>query len=117
LENQRALKTPYYICYEELLEKYLKLLDYVQKQSGAKIILALKGFAMWSSFEVVAKYLKGCTASGLYEAKLAYEEFCKYNKRAEVHTYSPAFSDDDIKAIAKISDHIVFNTPSQLFGI
>ena len=115
MENQRALKTPYYICYEELLEKNLKLLDYVQKQSGAKIILALKGFAMWSSFELVAKYLKGCTASGLYEAKLAYEEFCKYNKRAEVHTYSPAFSDDDIKAIAKISDHIVFNTPSQLF--
>lgn len=114
MENQRALKTPYYICYEELLEKNLKLLEYVQNKSGAKIILALKGFAMWSSFELCAKYLKGCTASGLHEARLAHEEFCLYNPHAEVHTYSPAFSDDDIKEVAKISDHIVFNTPSQL---
>jgi carboxynorspermidine decarboxylase len=115
LENQRALKTPYYICYEELLEKNLKLLHHVQKESGAKIILALKGFAMWSSFELCSKYLHGCTASGLHEARLAREEFCRYNSDAQVHTYSPAFSKDDIKEIAKISDHIVFNTPSQLF--
>jgi len=63
------IKTPCYVCEEELLEKNLKLLDYVQKESGAKIILALKGFAMWSTFPLVAQYLKGCTASGLYEAK------------------------------------------------
>ena len=107
--------TPYYICDEKLLEKNLKLLEYVQRQSGAKIILALKGFAMWSSFELCSKYLQGATASGFYEARLAREEFCKYNTHAEVHTYSPAFSDSDIKEIAKISDHIVFNTPSQLF--
>lgn len=107
------LKTPCYVCEEKLLEKNLKLLDYVQKQSGAKIILALKGFAMFSTFELVAKYLKGCTASGLFEAKLAREEFCKFNKKAEVHTYSPAFKLEDIKEIVKISDDIVFNSPSQ----
>jgi len=108
------LTTPYYLCEEKLLEKNLKTLDYVQKQSGAKIILALKGFAMWSTFDLVSKYLKGCTASGLYEAKLAREEFCKYNPHAEVHTYSPAFKEDEIDEIAKISDHIVFNSPNQL---
>jgi len=108
------ISTPCYICEEELLEKNLKTLDYVQQQSGAKIILALKGFAMWSTFDLVAKYLKGCTASGLYEAKLAREEFCKYNEKAEVHTYSPAYKDEDIERIAKISDHIVFNSPNQL---
>ncbi len=104
------LKTPVYICEEKLLEKNLELLDYVQKQSGAKIILALKGFAMWSTFPLVQKYLKGCTASGLHEAKLARQEFY-----GEVHTYSPAFNDEDINEIAKISDHIVFNSPNQLF--
>ena len=108
------LDTPCYVCEEELLENNLKLLDYVQQKSGAKIILALKGFAMWSTFDLVAKYLKGCTASGLYEAKLAHEEFCKYNKNAEVHTYSPAYKEEDIDEIAKISDHIVFNSPNQL---
>jgi len=109
------IKTPYYICYEELLQKNLQTLEYIQKQSDCKILLALKGFALWSSFELVSKYLKGCSASGLFEAKLAREEFCKYDKTAQVHTYSPAFCDGDIEEIAKVSDHIVFNTPSQLF--
>ena len=114
MENQRALKTPYYLCEEELLERNLKILDDVQQRSGAKIILALKGFAMWSTFDLVSKYLKGCTASGLYEARLAREEFCKFSPNAEVHTYSPAFKEDEIEEIASISDHIVFNSPAQL---
>jgi carboxynorspermidine decarboxylase len=107
--NYDNFDTPVYICEEKLLEKNLKLLDYVQNQSGAKIILALKGFAMHSTFPIVKKYLKGCTASGLHEATLAHEYF-----KGEVHTYSPAFKDTDIEEIAKISDYIVFNSSSQL---
>lgn len=104
------IPSPCYVCEEALLEKNLELLDYVQQQSGAKIILALKGFAMHSTFPLVQKYLKGCTASGLHEALLAHEKF-----DGEVHTYSPAYKEEDIKEIARISDHIVFNSPSQLF--
>ena len=110
----QKLQTPYYVCEEELLENNLKILDDVQKRSGAKIILALKGFAMWSTFTLVSQYLKGCTASGLYEARLAKEEFLKYNSQAEIHTYSPAFSESDLNEIAKISNHIVFNSPNQI---
>jgi carboxynorspermidine decarboxylase len=112
--NYKDINTPAYICEEKLLENNLMLLDDVQKRSGAKIILALKGFAMWSTFDLVSKYLRGCTASGLYEARLAREEFCKFNPEAEVHTYSPAFKEEEIEEIAKISDHIVFNSPNQL---
>lgn len=118
MENNRTLEnipSPCYVCEEELLENNLKLLKRVQDESGAKIILALKGFAMWSTFDLVSKYLQGCTASGLHEAKLACEEFCKFNEKAEVHTYSPAYKESDIKEIAAISDHIVFNSPNQLF--
>ena len=114
MKKVKQLATPVYVCEEALLEKNLQTLDYVQKESGAKIILALKGFAMWSTFDLVAKYLKGCTASGLYEARLAREEFCKFNPDAEVHTYSPAFKDEEIEEIAHISDHIIFNSPNQL---
>jgi len=106
----KKIDTPVYICEEKLLEKNLIILDDIQKQSGVKIILALKGFAMWSTFELVSKYLKGCTASGLHEAQLAKECF-----NGEVHTYSPAYKEEDIKEIAKISNHIVFNSPNQLF--
>jgi carboxynorspermidine decarboxylase len=112
--NLSELKTPAYVCEETLLEDNLKILQDVQNRSGAKIILALKGFAMWSTFDLVSKYLQGCTASGLHEARLAREEFCKFSKDAEVHTYSPAFKEDEIEEIAKISDHIVFNSISQL---
>lgn len=104
------LPSPCYLCEESLLENNLKILERVQKESGAKIILALKGFAMHATFPLVGKYLQGCTASGLHEAKLAREEMNK-----EVHTYSPAFKEDEIEEIASISDHIVFNSPTQLF--
>ncbi len=103
------IATPAYICEEQRLESNLKTLDRVQRESGAKILLALKGYAMWSTFETVGQYLHGCTASGLHEAILAREEMGK-----EVHTYSPAFKECDIEEIARISDHIVFNSPQQL---
>jgi carboxynorspermidine decarboxylase len=108
LDISQLTHTPCYICEETLLEKNLQLMSRVQRESGAKIILALKGFAMWSTFDLVAQYLHGCTASGLHEAKLARE---KMNK--EVHTYSPAFKDEDIDEIARISNDIVFNSPAQ----
>ncbi len=93
----------------------MELLAHVQQESGAKIILALKGFAMWSTFPLVAKYLKGCTASGLWEARLAREEFCPHSRSAEVHTYSPAFKEEEMDEIARISDDIVFNSPAQFW--
>lgn len=107
-DPNKLSSTPVYICEESLLEKNLLLMQRIQDESGAKIILALKGFAMWSTFNLVGKYLQGCTASGLHEAKLAREMMNK-----EVHTYSPAFKDDEIDEIARISDDIVFNSPTQ----
>ncbi|BCD67716.1 carboxynorspermidine decarboxylase [Nitratiruptor sp. YY09-18] len=103
------IKTPAYVCEEALLERNLQILDDVQQKSGAKIILALKGFAMWSTFDLVKKYLHGATASGLWECHLAFEELGK-----EVHTYSPAFKEDEIDLIAKMSNHLVFNSLNQL---
>lgn len=102
------IQTPAYVCEEALLEENLKRLDYVRQTSGAKILLALKGFALQDTFYLAKKYLDGCTASGLYEAKLARERF-----GGEVHTYSPAFKEREIDEIADISDHIVFNSFAQ----
>lgn len=110
IDFSKVTHTPMYICEEDLLEQNLHILNKVQKESGVKIILALKGFAMFGTFSLVKKYLYGCTASGLHEAKLAREEMNK-----EVHTYSLAFKEEEIQEIASISDHIVFNSPSQLF--
>ncbi|MDR1460149.1 MAG: carboxynorspermidine decarboxylase [Campylobacteraceae bacterium] len=102
------IQTPSYVCEEALLEENLKRLHYVQQKSGAKVLLALKGFALQDTFYLIKQYLCGCTASGLYEAKLARDAFDK-----EVHTYSPAFKESEIDEITKISNHIVFNSFSQ----
>ncbi len=107
--NYHDVPSPSYVCDLTRLENNLKLLARVKEESGARVILALKGFAMWSTFDLVGQYLDGATASGLHEAKLAHEEL-----KGEVHTYSPAFKEEEIAEIATISDHIVFNTPSQL---
>lgn len=102
------LPSPAYICELPLLEKNLKLLKYVQDEAGIKILLALKGFALWSTFDLCKQYLKGCCASGLNEALLAHEKF-----GGEVHTYSPAFKESEIDEIIDISHHIVFNSFNQ----
>ena len=102
------MNTPYWLLEEELLERNLKILSLVKEKTGVKILLALKGYALWQSFDLVSKYLDGCCASGLHEAMLSDEKFKK-----ETHTYSPAFKENDIKNIANISDHIVFNSPHQ----
>ena len=101
--------TPCYICEEKLLENNLKLLKKVQDNADVTILLALKGFAMYSTFEMCKKYLKGCCASGLNEAILAHKEF-----GGELHTYSPAFKPNEFEQISEISDHIVFNSFNQL---
>lgn len=96
------------MCEEALLEKNLKILDHIQQQTGAKILLALKAFSLWKTFPLVRKYLQGVCASGLYEARLGFEELGK-----EVHTYSPAFKEKDFEEILKYSNKIVFNSWNQ----
>ena len=102
------LPTPAWVLEERLLQKNIALLDEIQVKSGAKVLLALKGYALWASFPLIRDTLHGCCASGLYEAKLAAEKFGK-----EVHTYSPAFKEEEIEEIASISHHLVFNSPQQ----
>ncbi len=101
--------SPSFVCEERLLKKNLELLKKVQDESEVKILLALKGFALWSTFDLCKQYLYGCCASGLHEAILAKEEFGK-----EVHTYSPAFKEEEIDEIIDISNHLVFNSFNQL---
>nr|MBS9782784.1 carboxynorspermidine decarboxylase [Arcobacter sp.] len=77
IKNFEDLPTPAFVCEEELLEKNLKLLKKVQDEAGVNILLALKGFSLYYTFDLCAKYLKGCCASGLNEALLAKNEFKK----------------------------------------
>ena len=108
-EILNTLPSPCWLLEEKLLRKNLKILKNIKDKTGVKILLALKGYALWKSFDIAREYLDGCCASGLNEALLAKEEFKK-----EVHTYSPAFKKEELEQISKISNHLVFNSQNQL---
>jgi len=108
LTSLRDLPTPAFVVDTALLERNLQVLAGVQKVSGAKIVLALKGFAMWSLAPLIRQYLPGVTASGVHEAMLGREKF-----GGKVHSYGPAYSDDEILLLAELSDHLSFNSFNQ----
>jgi len=102
------IPSPCFVLEEERLERNLRLIDRVQQEAGVEIILAFKGFAMWSAFPIVKKYLKGATASSLHEARLCFEEM-----GTRAHTYAVAYQPDQFQEIASLSSHITFNSLSQ----
>ena len=101
--------TPSYIVEEDKLIKNLEVLQSIEKCTGAKVLLAQKCFSMFYEYPLIAKYISGCTASGLYEARLGYEEMGKEN-----HIFSPAFREEEFSEITDICDHVIFNSVAQL---
>lgn len=103
------IQTPVYLLDETLIEENMRILRYVKDRTGCKILHALKAYASFATFPVMADYLDGVCASGLNEARLGREEFGK-----EVHTFSTAYSDKEIRQILTHSDSIIFNSFYQL---
>ena len=105
----QAIPSSAFVLDESRLRRNLALISYVQEKSGGQIILAFKGFAMWSTFPLLREYgISGATASSLNETILAAEEM-----GGEVHVYAPAYSDEDFPEILRRADHIVFNSVRQ----
>ncbi|WP_288279550.1 carboxynorspermidine decarboxylase [uncultured Prevotella sp.] len=102
------MKEPVYIIEETLLRRNLQLIADVAKEADVEIILAFKAFALWKTFPIFREYINSTTASSLSEARLALEEF-----GAKAHTYSPAYTDEEIDDIVRCSSHLTFNSLSQ----
>ncbi|WP_129074420.1 carboxynorspermidine decarboxylase [Helicobacter pylori] len=110
MKKYSAIPTPCYVLESERLEKNAKILEIVCQQSGAKVLLALKGYAFWREFGILRQKLNGCCASGLYEAKLAFEEFGGRESQKEICVYSPAFKEAEMSAILPLATSIIFNS-------
>lgn len=100
--------SPCYVVDEVMLERNCQLLDRVQRESGAKVLLALKAFSMYSLAPLIGRYLSGICASGWHEARLGHEAF-----DGEVHTFSVAYTERELSEILAVSRHVVFNSFSQ----
>ncbi|MBV6653353.1 MAG: carboxynorspermidine decarboxylase [Mameliella sp.] len=100
--------SPAFLLEENRLRRNLELIKRVQERAGVAVILALKGFSMWRVFPLVKQYLRGATASSLYEARLIYEEM-----GVRAHTYSPAYIPSEFDDLITFSSHITFNSLSE----
>lgn len=103
------LQTPCYVIDKRQLEENLKILREVADEAGCKILLAQKAYSCYDTYPLIAKYLDGTTASGLFEARLGYEKMGKEN-----HIFSPAYKEKEFDEIVQICDHILFNSIAQV---
>jgi hypothetical protein len=108
LDTFEEVRSPMYIVEEAKLRRNLQLIASVATRANVEIILAFKAFALWKTFPIFKEYIRSTTASSLSEAKLAFEEF-----GSRAHTYSPAYTDDEIGEIANCSSHLTFNSLTQ----
>ena len=104
----QEVATPAYVIDEKQLIHNLEILKGVQDRTGCSILLAQKAFSMYACYPLIAKYLKGAAASGLFEARLAYEEF-----PGENHVFNPAFQDKEFSELLQYCDHFVLNSVAQ----
>ena len=109
LEKLRSLPTPCYVIDEERLRGNLEILRGVQERTGAKILLAQKAFSCYHLYPMIGEYLAGTACSGLYEARLGYEEMGREN-----HVFSAAYRESEIDEIISYCGHIIFNSFAQL---
>lgn len=107
-EYTDRVETPCYLLSEDVISRNCSILGTVQQRTGARILLALKAFALPALFPLIAKTLHGVCASGPIEAQMGREDFGR-----EVHTYAPAFSPGQMAWVIRYSDHILFNSLSQ----
>lgn len=107
-KNLFQIPSPCYVMEEELLRRNLALIHDVAERADVEIILAFKAFALWKSFPIFREYISHTTASSLFEARLAKEEF-----GSKAHTYSPAYTEEEFEEILDCSSHITFNSLSQ----
>lgn len=111
--RRQDLNTPCYIIDESALVKNLEILHRVEVESGAHVLLAQKCFSCFSEYQLIAKYISGTTASGLYEARLGAQEMAR-PFGTQNHVYSPAYRPKDVDELADICDHMIFNSRAEV---
>jgi carboxynorspermidine decarboxylase len=108
MTDYSKVPSPSYVINEERFRKNLALIRDVSEKSGAEIILAFKGFAMWGVFDILKEFVSGAAASSVNEARLCFEEI-----GSPAHTYSPVYKLSEFDDIVKYSSHITFNSLDQ----
>ncbi len=105
-----GLPTPCYLISEQALLENAQILSEVAKASGCRMLLAQKAFSNFNCYPIFRDHLAGTEASGLYEARLGFEEM----PGKEVHVFSAAYREEEFDELLSYADHILFNSAGQL---
>jgi len=103
-----TIPSPCFVLDEARLQQNLQVFDRVQQAAPIRVLLALKGFALFHAFPTIRETLVGASASSLWEARLAAEEF-----GGALHVYSPAYRDQDLPELLDRASHLTFNSLNQ----
>lgn len=101
--------TPAFVVDAAKLRENCRILAAIRDEADIKMLSALKAFSMWSTAPIIGEYLDGVCTSGLWEARLASEFY-----DGEISTYCAAYKPDEIEEVARLSDHVIFNSPGQM---
>ena len=101
--------TPAFVVDAARLRANCQILAEIRDEAGIKMLSALKAFSMWSTAPIIGEYLDGVCTSGLWEARLASEFY-----DGEISTYCAAYKPDELEEVARLSDHVIFNSPGQM---
>lgn len=108
MNDTSKIPSPCFVLDERRLVENLELIDHVQQEAGVTILLAFKGFAMWSALSLIKKYVAGATASSLNEVLL-----CSEHMQCKSHTYCVAYDPVEFEEIAARSSNLTFNSINQ----
>ena len=101
--------TPAFVVDAAKLRENCRILAEIRDAADIKMLSALKAFSMWSTAPIIGEYLDGVCTSGLWEARLASEFY-----DGEISTYCAAYKPDELEEVARLSDHVIFNSPGQM---
>ncbi|MEO0689137.1 MAG: carboxynorspermidine decarboxylase [Pseudomonadota bacterium] len=103
------VNTPAFVVDAAKIRANCQILSDIRDEAGCKVFAALKAFSMWSVAPILGEYLDGVSTSGLWEARLASEFY-----DGEIATYSAAYKPEDLEEVCRLSDHVIFNSPTQM---
>ena len=114
--DMSRVPSPCFVIDEVVVEENLRILNQVQSETGAKVLIALKAFSMYGLAPLITKYISGTCASGVHEARLGFEYFggkLKGEAKREIHVYNPAYKKIELDVLSQMCDHIVLNSATQ----
>ena len=105
--GRNGMNRPTFVLEKEKLKANLAHFEYLAKETGIVWLYTLKAFDTPEGLEMISAYFEGFSVGNTNE----YNKIKPYNKT--VHSYAPAFYQEEVKILAKQSKTMSFNSLTQ----